>query len=429
VASKNAINSLYELGIPSDLLVHLSCQAEYGTGVRAGSLDQATEQKGRAGQGTLLSSNPRDNYRIIATYPVPSERFQVLFPYSVERDRVAWRWSAGAYAAAPEPGTQTTGEMRKMTGKAAELAAILLSLPLEQDFFKRLEPDFVQHGTLSLDNRRWVCQTLLKLPLLISQADLRQQVFAKRQSYTDQLGEFEKLDANAAAAKTETAFNALFAGWRDPSLRRVDGDGRLCRENGVPLRAMMAYLFAEVAKNFYLIHHPEAWIEWVSRSQRGDRSFDIDPAALPDAPKMMGSIDWERDLSGPALMDEWLERFGARPFDFNQGIDDGSLSREDPPEVHLFEGTNFFRGLALIDLAEAMLKRAFGSEAVAVRVNAAGQGDYFQVHVDSMKASLKEVQGFIRQAFYRRFGLAPDPDFVVPHPGGGAVGLHRLCLE
>ena len=39
------------LGIPPDLLVHLACQAEYGTGVRAGSLDQATEQKGRLGRG------------------------------------------------------------------------------------------------------------------------------------------------------------------------------------------------------------------------------------------------------------------------------------------------------------------------------------------------------------------------------------------
>ena len=64
------------------------------TGVRAGSLDQATEQKGRAGQGTLISSNPRDNYRIIGTYPVPADRFQIVFPYSVERDRTAWRWSS-----------------------------------------------------------------------------------------------------------------------------------------------------------------------------------------------------------------------------------------------------------------------------------------------------------------------------------------------
>jgi len=61
VATKNSINALLNLGIPSDLLVHLACQAEYGTGVRAGSLDQATEQKGIAGQGTLISSNPKDN--------------------------------------------------------------------------------------------------------------------------------------------------------------------------------------------------------------------------------------------------------------------------------------------------------------------------------------------------------------------------------
>src|SRR5204862_8218627 len=81
VATKNALNSLFDLGVPPDVLVHLACQAEYGTGVRAGSLDQATEQKGRAGQGTLISSNPRENYRILGTYTVPSARFHVLFPY------------------------------------------------------------------------------------------------------------------------------------------------------------------------------------------------------------------------------------------------------------------------------------------------------------------------------------------------------------
>ncbi|MFV1966216.1 MAG: hypothetical protein ACC628_12400 [Pirellulaceae bacterium] len=59
VASKNAINALYELGISADMLVHLACQAEYGTGVRAGALDQATEQKGKLGQGTLISSKTR----------------------------------------------------------------------------------------------------------------------------------------------------------------------------------------------------------------------------------------------------------------------------------------------------------------------------------------------------------------------------------
>ncbi|MDD3586563.1 MAG: hypothetical protein PHQ75_05230, partial [Thermoguttaceae bacterium] len=59
VATKNAMNVLFNLGLTSDQLVQLACQAEYGTGVRAGALDQATEQKGAAGVGTLLSSNPR----------------------------------------------------------------------------------------------------------------------------------------------------------------------------------------------------------------------------------------------------------------------------------------------------------------------------------------------------------------------------------
>ena len=70
-----------------------------------------------------------------------------------------------------------------------------------------------------------------------------------------------------------------------------------------------------------------------------------------------------------------------------------------------------------------MLKRAFGADAVAVRVNAAGQGDYFQVHVDTQKADPEEVKQFIRAAFYRRFGLSPDPEFVELHPGGGAAGV------
>ncbi len=90
---------------------------------------------------------------------------------------------------------------------------------------------------------------------------------------------------------------------------------------------------------------------------------------------------------------------------------------------HLLRGGNFFRGLALIDLAEAMLKRAFGQDVIAVRVNAAGQGDFFQVHVDSTQANLEDVKTFIRRAFYQRFGLQPEQEFVQPHPGGGAIGL------
>jgi hypothetical protein len=122
-------------------------------------------------------------------------------------------------------------------------------------------------------------------------------------------------------------------------------------------------------------------------------------------------------------MNRWLERHGATLFDYHRGLDDESLSAENPPEFHRLEGSNFFRGLALLDLAEAMLKRAFGEDAVAVRVNAAGQGDYFQVHVDVQKAQPDDVKQFLRTAFYRRFGLAPVPEFVELHPGGGAVGV------
>jgi hypothetical protein len=119
----------------------------------------------------------------------------------------------------------------------------------------------------------------------------------------------------------------------------------------------------------------------------------------------------------------WLERHGATPVDYNRGLDDESLSAENPPEFHRLEGSNFFRGLALIDLVEAMLMRAFGRDAVAVRVNAAGQGDYFQVHVDTQRARPDDVKQFLRTAFYRRFGLSPVPEFVELHPGGGALGI------
>jgi len=424
VATKNAINSLLELGIPADLLVHLACQAEYGTGVRAGSLDQATEQKGQAGQGTLISSNPADNYRIIGTYPVPADRFRVIFPYSVERDRQAWRWSWGAYAEAAAPGAPlTTGETRKMTGKAAEIAAILTRLPLDLDFFKKIEDDLVADGLLDRENRAWICSVLRQLPLLIRRDDLKQRVARHRDWYVEQLARTAQLDRTTAARKADATFESLLAGWREPILRRTTASGEIVLEQGVPLRAMVAYLFGEVAKNFYLIHHCDEWIEYVTRSQEGDRSVDIDPRRLPERRAMETDLDWERGAEGPARLDRWLEHHGATPHDYNRGLDDESLCESNPPEFHRLQGSGFFRGLALIDLAEAMLKRAFGEDAVAVRVNAAGQGDYFQVHVDTRKADPDDLKQFIRAAFYRRFGIAPDPEFVETHPGGGAVGV------
>ncbi|MBN1513147.1 MAG: NTP transferase domain-containing protein [Phycisphaerae bacterium] len=423
VAVKNAMNGLFDLGVPPDLLVHLACQAEYGTGVRAGSLDQATIQKGRAGQGALISSNPRDNYRIMGTYPVPTDRFRILFPYSVERDRAAWRWSWGAYGEGTGPGPLTAGEMRKMTGKAAELAAILLKLPLDTDLFHPIEGDLLEDGRLSRDSRAWICSVLRRLPLLAPQEDLRRQVDARREWYVAQLAETLRLDPPEARAKADAALESLFAGWRNPVLRRTTASGAVVEEQGVPLRAMVAYLFGEMAKNFHLLHHPDEWIDCVTRSQCGDRSVDIDPDRLPSWAEMETEQPWERDAAGPARLNRWLEQFGASPVDFNRGLDDESLSEHDPPAFERLEGSGFFRGLALIDLAEAMLKRAFGCDAVAVRVNAAGQGDYFQVHVDAQRAAPDDVKQFIRAAFYRRFGLAPVPEFVELHPGGGAVGL------
>jgi len=429
VATKNAINALFGLGIPPDLLVHLACQAEYGTGVRAGSLDQATEQKGIAGQGTLISSNPKDNYRIIGTYPIPSDRIQIIFPYSVERDRNSWRWSGGAYAEISGSDFLTTTEIRKMTGKAAEIAALLVKLPVDTDFFKYIEEDLVADGLLSDQNKKWICNILLQLPLRIGQSELKEQVFTRRDWYISQLIDISHLDPESAVHRADITLNSLFEGWHDPVMKRTDPSGVVIEEKGVPLRAMLAYLFGEVAKNFYLIHNQSEWIEYVSRSQRGDCSFEIDPFKLPLASEIEIISDWEKGMAGPELLNQWLERAGAAPFDYNKGLSDEILTGQSIPDFHLLEGSGFFRGLALIDLAEAMLKRAFGKDAVAVRVNAAGQGDYFQVHIDSHKVNPDMVKDFMRKAFYKRFGIIPDPDFVEIHAGGGATAVRLTRFD
>ncbi len=422
VAVKNAINALFDLGISPDMLVHLACQAEYGTGVRAGALDQATEQTGKAGQGTLISSNPRENYRIIGTYPVPSDRFRVMFAYSVDRDREAWRWSEGTYAAAAEPRRLTAGEMRKMTGKASEVAALLTRLRLDTDFFQYLEPDLVQQGRLSTETRDWVYSVLRQLPLCIEIDSLRDRLQSNRQWYVEQLIEFERLPADRASEKADVTLESLLSGYRNPTLRRSDADGNIVEEYGIPLRAMVAYLFAEITKNFFLIFHPDQWIECITQSQRGDRCFDIRPDALPDHSAMLSTLDWERDKHGPDLLHLWLQHSGAMPFNFNRDLLDADLDQP-PKAIRHIRGSNFFRGLALIDVAEAMLKRAFGPTAVAVRVNAAGQGDYFQIHVDTSAADVEEVKRFVQLAFYDRFGLTTTQPFVDPYPGGGAAGV------
>lgn len=291
-----------------------------------------------------------------------------------------------------------------MTGKAAEIAAILTLLPADVDFFQPLEDELVSHGVLGLESRRWAASQLLRLPLAASKNELLERA----------LGEAGHLAM--PREKAEAVIRSLFAGWSEPPA-------------GVPLRAMVAYLFGEVAKNFYLIHNPETWIESVTWSQRGDCCFAIDPGRLPPREEMEGTLEWERPFVGPARLDAWLTRVGAERFDFNRGLDDASLQADEPPEFHRLAGSNFFRGLALIDLAEAMVKRAFGADAVAVRVNAAGQGDYFQVHVDQQRVDVEDVKQFLRVALYRRFGLNPSPDFVEVHPGGGAAGVRLSSYE
>lgn len=423
VAAQNAISALFDLRIPPGILVSLACQAEYGTGVRAGSLDQATEQEGLPGVGTLISSNPRDNYRVLATYPVPTERFKIIFPYSVERDKETWRWSWGVYGRTTDAAQLTPGEIRKLTGKAAEIAAILLHLPIDTDFFKRIESDLLEDGLLSLENRRWITMLLRQLPMLISKDELQALLLQHRDWYVAELIESEDLPAEVAARKADATFSSLLAGWRNPAFARTTAEGKTVAEFGVPLRSMVAYLFAEVARNFRLINNTDQWMHWVTWSQRGDRCVEINPEALPDRAQLEQAIDWEKDCSGPDLLNLWLDRIGARRFDYRDGLSDDQLDPDRPPAIELIQGACFFRGLALIDLAEAMLKRAFGSDAVAVRINGAGQGDYFQVHIDTKKADVDDVKRFIRLAFYRRFGLNPNPEFVEVHPGGGAFGV------
>jgi hypothetical protein len=423
VATKNAINTLFDLDISPDLLVHLACQAEYGTGVRAGSLDQATEQKGQTGKGTLISSNPKDNYRIMGTYPLPKDRFQIIFPYTVERDRNAWRWSLGFYGENTGEGKLSTMEIRKMTGKAAEIAAILVRLNHNTDFFKEIEPDLLSNGILSLEKRKWICSILLQLPLLIKQEDLKNRVLDQRDWYVNQLKESEKMDQFDAELKTDVTLRTLFDGWRDPVFQRTDSSGSIITEVGIPLRAIVAYLFAEVAKNFYLFHHTDEWIRFVTLSQKGDCCFNISSEKLPSREEMLTELEWEKGYEGADRLNRWMHKMEAKPFNYNEGLEDDDLLSANIPEFHLIKGTNFFRGLALIDLAQAMLKRAFGEDAIAVRVNAAGQGDYFQIHIDQQKANPEEVKQFLRQAFYHRFSLKPEQDFVEVHSGGGAIGL------
>jgi hypothetical protein len=307
-----------------------------------------------------------------------------------------------------------------------------LKLPLDRDFFQEIEEDLVSDGRLSPENLKKVYGYLRRIPLLVRAADLRARIEANRDWYVAQLETHKGLGRAAAEAEADRSLPALFDGWREPAFIRSDENGRIVTEEGVPLRAMLAYLYCEEAKNLHLLtHHDASWIEHVSRSQLGDRCFEIDPAALPGGEEMKRPLPWENGLSGPDLLQAWLKRCGARPFDYNKGLDDDSLTRAETGNVqlHLVEGSNFFRGLALIDLIEAMLKRTFGAGAVAVRINAAGQGDFFQIHYDASQAAAADIKDFIEKAVYCRFGLNPEYKFVDVAAGGPAVGVALEQLD
>ena len=124
---------------------------------------------------------------------------------------------------------------------------------------------------------------------------------------------------------------------------------------------MVAYLFAEVAKNFYLIHHPER-VDRIRhpfptrRPLRGNRSR---PPALARAMEEA----WTGSAAPPGrqLMEPLAGTLRRHPVRLQPRPRRRLSCRgPKPPEFHRLEGSNFFRGLALIDLAEAMLKRAFG---------------------------------------------------------------------
>ena len=423
IAVKNALSALYHFDLTADEMIELAAQAEYGTGVRAGSLDQATVQKGRPGVGTLISSNPRDHYAILGEFQFPSDRISVIFPYTTPRDSGAWKWSGGFYASdtrgrGGDAGRLTTSEMRKLTGKAAEIAALLVRQPLDVDFFDEIQDDLMRDGLLTDGTRRHVADILLRLPLWIGKRDLADRIAGSLKFYEDELVRCRAMSRTDAAEQAKKTADLLLSGWREPVFRLPDGTEKA----GVPLRAILAYLYGEMAKNFYLIHHPDRWIEFVSASQRGDRCFEFNPDALPERADLETELDWEKDVHGPTRLERWLEKLGAAPFDFNAGLDDETL-RKTPPKFYALRGGNFFRGLALVDLAELFLKKAFGSAAVAVRVNAAGQGDYFQIHIDRALCSPDEVKDFMRRAFYDRFDIRPETEFIDIHDGGGAVGL------
>ena len=76
---------------------------------------------------------------------------------------------------------------------------------------------------------------------------MKQQVYDNRDWYIGQIMNMYSLDQNTAAQKADIVLSSLFNGWHDPLLRRTIASDQVVEEKGVPLRAMVTYLFAEVS--------------------------------------------------------------------------------------------------------------------------------------------------------------------------------------
>lgn len=253
--------------------------------------------------------------------------------------------------------------------------------PWTPKLFKKIEDDPARTD-LGPDSRAWIADILLKVPLLIGAQELKERVFEAREWYRDQIMNVEKPGAAAAEEGRIVHQLKLFDGWREPTLRRAVGTGQSLRRRAFPCGRYWPTCSGEMAKNFRLIRHPEEWMACVTASQRGDRCVELDFEGLPSRAKGgagAGLGTQFRRLRTDEPLAQPLQRQAVR-LQSRAGRRGAGLNPL--PDFQRLAGSNFFRGLALIDLAEAMLKRAFGADAVATRVNAAGQGDFFQVHLD-----------------------------------------------
>ena len=146
---------------------------------------------------------------------------------------------------------------------------------------------------------------LHQLPLRISREALERRLHERRDWLIDQWRAKRHATAKEAANQVDATLTSLMEGWREPLLRRPSALASFELEAGVPLRAIVAYLFAEVVKNARLLHHPEPWIETVRRSQGGDRCYDNDPTALPDTNAMMDEAPCRCPSAGPTATTWW----------------------------------------------------------------------------------------------------------------------------